>query len=65
MIKVVVNNVSESVVTLRAANDVADETGFERLQDEIKTMCLRHGKSRVINAFLDAWRLADSEGAKW
>lgn len=65
MIKVVVNNVSESVVTLKAANDAADETALDRLGDDIKKLCLRHGKSRVINTFLDAWRLADSEGAKW
>ena len=50
---------------VRAANDEADATSLQRFADDAHTLILRRGKSRVISAFLDAWRLADAEGAEW
>ena len=55
----------EISATLRAANDAADATSLQRIQADLETLMLRHGRTKMTGIFIDALMSAEFRGAKW
>jgi len=53
------------LTTIKAANDAADATDLQRIQSDLETLMLRHGRGRIIGICVEAIRSAEFRGAKW
>lgn len=49
----------------REATEAYDRQQLKRIQADLETMMLRHGRGRIIGICVEAIRQSEAAGAKW
>ena len=57
--------IDASTIDMRELSDALDRIQLKRLQADLETMMLRHGRGRIIGIAVEAIRCAEARGAKW
>lgn len=54
-----------AAIDMREASDALDRIQLKRIQADLETMMLRHGRGRIIGVCVEAIRRSEAAGAKW
>lgn len=57
--------IDTSTELLRDATDALDRHQLKRIQADLETLMLRHGRGRIIGICVEAIKAAEQRGAKW
>jgi len=50
---------------MREASDALDAMQLKRIQADLETLMIRHGRGRIIGICVEAIKSAEQRGAKW
>ena len=57
--------IDASTKEFREAADALDRHQLQRIQSDLETMMLRHGRKKIAAIFMDALKKAEIAGAEW
>lgn len=60
-----VGGIDATTAEFRANSDALDKIQLARIQADLETMMLRHGRGRIIGICVEAIKSSEAKGAKW